>query len=174
MNELKIFLAMAIGLALQACASNQNGYSVSYGQTTIAWKDFLEISELHRSTFTTQPDESIYMFTAIAAVSAELPSGTQVSSKQDCIQLATDYSGPTPNLNSDLYYQCESKLNAAFKAAGVPEFSVLLSMAERAVKEEASCTWPGYDRALDLRVRATGALARSDDERLFFVKMRCS
>ena len=174
MTKLNVVLAMVLGLGLQACSSSQQGYLVNYGQTAISWKDFLEISELHRSAFATQTGESIYLFSASTSVAVELSSGEQISSSQDCIQLASDYSGPIPKLDSDQYYNCERQREAAVDAANVRSFSALLSMAERAVRDEGSCVWPGYDRALDLSVRATGSVARIDDERLFFIKLRCA
>lgn len=164
-------------MGLQACSTYEQPYSMTYNQTSVSWKDFLKVSELHRSAFVTQPGESIYMFNAVnpAQNQVQLLSGETVATSLDCFKLAADHSGPAPKTDKVKFENCVRQLKPVNRNrnTSVGNFSALLRLAERAVKDEGSCVWPGYDRAFDTRVRAVGALARADDNRFFFVKMRC-
>ncbi|MFC4217237.1 hypothetical protein [Pseudophaeobacter arcticus] len=177
LNRLNVFVVIALCLVVQGCSQSSTGgenFSVNFGQTKVYWKDFLEVSEMHRGAVQVAPGESIYMFGAVTAASVKMPDGAVVTSEQGCIQRASDYSGTVPVLDSSKYYDCKRRLDAAKTAANQRSFSQLLSMAERAVQEEGSCSWKGYDRQLDQEMRAIGRLARADDQRIFFAKMTCN
>ncbi|MYM57491.1 hypothetical protein [Thalassovita mangrovi] len=54
-----------------------------------------------------------------------------------------------------------------------PSLDKLIHLSQMAVKAQGSCQWLGYDRSLDMAVRAGGSLASFSDTRLFFAKLRC-
>ena len=167
-------LAAAIVFGLQACANTEKTYNVQYGKTEVYWKDLLKMGGLYKARFETQPGESIYMFGAVASTTITLPSGEMISSERDCVLATVNRNGPEVTVDSDKFFDCRKRFNAAVDVESELSFAELLSKAERAVKAEGSCVWPGYDRKLDLAVRSTGSLARLDDDRIFFVKMRCA
>lgn len=174
LNRLNVFVAIALCLVVQGCSTGGEKFSVTFGQTKVYWKDLLEISEMHRRAVQVAPGESVYMFGALTAASVKMPDGAVITSEQGCIQRAADYSGAVPVLDSSKYKDCERRLDAAILAANQRSFSQLLSMAERAVQEEGSCSWKGFDRQVDQEMRAIGRLARADDQRVFFAKMTCN
>ena len=54
LNRLNVFVVIALCLVVQGCSQSSTGgenFSVNFGQTKVYWKDFLEVSEMHRVGF---------------------------------------------------------------------------------------------------------------------------
>ncbi|ETA51248.1 hypothetical protein [Ponticoccus alexandrii] len=78
---------------------------------------------------------------------------------------------PTERAESIYMFAVGSEVPGA-KAAALSR-AKLIALSERAVKQDGSCTWLGYDADLDARFRAFGSLASLSDDRLFFARLRC-
>ncbi|GAA3865755.1 hypothetical protein GCM10022404_14930 [Celeribacter arenosi] len=149
-------------------------YKVAYGELDLFWNDFLKISKLHKASFPQEAGESIYMFGATASnVRITMPDGQQMSSDKECKMASSHSVNGRPVFDGKYYTECDRRLRAAMGAVRKPAAGDLIALAKTAVEADGRCQWIGYDRALDLRVRATGRLASFSDDRFFFAKLKC-
>lgn len=70
----------------------------------------------------------------------------------------------------NLHNECIDRQRQQQPQSSIAEF---VRQAEQAVRADGRCEWLGYDPSFDQQIRRSGALARADDNRLFFTRMRC-
>ncbi|WP_299964955.1 hypothetical protein [uncultured Roseobacter sp.] len=172
---LSICTAVMVGCG--STDTSRNKKSVEFGDGTVTFYDFRDVSALHRSAFPMPAGESIYMFNFTG------PRATITTSDGTVVKYTGSYAescgkglDPEQYQNKALFSECFNKIQSAQKRldrSSRPGFEQLIALGERAVKAEGSCTWTGYDRQLDRQFRSVGALARSDDQRVFFARLRC-
>lgn len=179
---------------VSACVSSSGGssgkYTAQLGGDTISWSDMLvsdTLKAMHADTVVQlKPGESVYLFSATRASdlasknnmpSVLLSDGSTIRGDIRTCELILYRRQRAKEIS--LYEECRAKMKhmplynaAAHKPVALP-LSRLISDAERAVRASGSCQWLGYDKKLDARMRARGALASSTDTRLFFAKLRC-
>lgn len=177
MRKLKSALLCSLICALSGCGATTSGSvgrSVVIGGANVTWKDYQKLSGQEFDTLSFAPGESVYLFTAFAGASVDLGGGKSASSLSDCVRHSSSYAATVPVVNHGKLNACKARLAAAREQKNQRSFPEFLSLAERAVEQEGSCSWEGYDRSFDQGVRALTSAARFDDEGLFFAKMTCA
>lgn len=195
----KLLLMVSIGLTLGACSSStgpSDRKAIQIGEEEVSWSPVLggnsKLRALHPDIVASLgPNENIYIFGAHYPADVQmrptgpyilLPSGTQFyGAVEDCERFLNRPSGKPPrNRHIRDYNACIATAPKVRAPQPKPpkrdrrSLPDLIAFAERAVRAEGSCQWMGYDRVLDMRLRAGGALASLSDARLFFARLRCS
>lgn len=176
-----IFMQLAISficlLGLVACGTGggrvQSLSAIVEGRQ-IAWRDFLQVSEIHRSAFDVPSGESIYMFTNLTPQVIVLSDGRTFEGEY-CHKLWTN-SGSLADQTQEvraIYAECQEKVRASKDNIEPLSLGEFVWQSEQAVRLQGDCEWLGYDARLDMRARSIGALASSTDNRLFFARLRC-
>ena len=165
---------LLIAGALAACSSgaaNNDRRSVDVGQLNISWINFSKVSDLHRKAFSLGANERIYLFSYTgSAKTFTLSNGMTFSSANaNCFHASM----ATGKWNQVLHDECEAKKRALITRASPGDFKNFIRLSEQAVRADGDCTWLGYDRALDQKVRAVGEIVRMSNERIFFAKLLC-
>lgn len=190
----KALFLLACASLISACVSSSDQtagkYSVKVGEDSIGWSDVLKsdaLKNLHADTVAQlKPGESVYLFSATRArdlaqqnsvPKVTLSDGSIIYRDIRSCELIIIERQRAKEL--ELYQECREKMKdlplynaAANKPVALP-LSRLISDAQRAVKASGTCQWLGYDKALDMRMRARGAVASLSDTRLFFAKLHC-
>lgn len=171
-----LFTALVTLTFVVGCSSSSSdlGYhEAQVGKYNVSWKDLSKVSKLHKNMPGIGPDEGLYMFTRTTQKTVRLSNGMSFTGEGSSVCMDLLISGD-PEAKK-IFRECHDTFWALDrKKVNSPPLDQFVKMAEQAVKEQGACQWLGYDRALDMRARATGSLARLDDNRLFFAKLRCS
>ena len=172
-------LAILLILSIASCSSStQNRPSVVFPEGRIGWYDFLQVSSLHSKAFPQKTGEGVYMFTVVAGSTStiQLSDGTPIRiepGKRVALLCAQQLRSEQYKTLWDECLENGDRAKARSESGNKLSFSRFIALAEKAVSENGKCTWLGYDQSLDRRMRALGNLARQDDTRLFFVKLKC-
>lgn len=188
-----LFLSMLT--CLTACGPSSLGSqsskrSVEVQGFKVTWADAVlknnNLSKAHADLLATLgPKESVFFFSRYELDYSEpsftLSNGARLTGVGACEFLRKSIDNPRNvhdrSYTEEIYSECLVK-QAEYAKQDFPKpkelsFERFVGLAQVAVESEGSCTWIGYDRGIDLRLRVVGALASASDERLFFARLRC-
>jgi hypothetical protein len=166
--QLRPLVVLGVVVALAACGSSGSTgsggdrYQATVGGTTISWRSF-DMPAIPAS------DANTYLVSRTGASAIVLSNGMSVSGG-DCFSVIRQM-GPGAGASAvNLHNECIDRQRQQQPQSSIADF---VRQAEQAVRADGRCEWLGYDPSFDQQIRASGALARADDNRLFFTRMRC-
>ena len=175
----RILAAACMCLALAACGTGNSGSkkaSVQTAEGTIAWNDMTDIVPNLRARVPLAEGEGVFLFTMFnsGVASVTLSNGTRVFDDQGLVDASCTRAWIDVGKPAGFMEECIPKLSRASRAMEATNVSKskMIRLAEQAIRAHGRCQWVGYDAALDRTARMPG-LARLDDDRLFFAKLRC-
>lgn len=174
LNVILVFCVIIVGACSSSGGSKTDRRSVEVNGSTISWADYQKIAKGIRGKIPLAEGESIFLFSrAPAHVSVKVSNGyigRTTAYGNNCHLVAPS---ADPNYGA-LFVECANTLTRLRKKSS-PKVSLasFVRLAERAVKQEGSCQWLGYNAGFDRTVRAVGKAASFSDERLFFAKLKC-
>jgi hypothetical protein len=163
--QLRPVVLLSLVAALAACGapgatgSGGDRYQATVGGTTISWRSF-DMPAIPASDATT------FLVSRTGASAIVLSNGMSVSG--DCFSVIRQLGAGPGAVN--LHNECIDRQQQQQPQSSIADF---VRQAEQAVRADGRCEWLGYDPSFDQQIRRSGALARADDNRLFFTRMRC-